>query len=375
VDRAIFRANPGYELVVWDRLSPGEQAVVSSIDEDPDRYGLLRPLAGTELDPHVISQDTALLYLTMQVPGPVPAYARTRAEGRLDDVLARLVLDHILEVEADGGFVSGPEAHELLLPAWNGTAAGRGRELSIAALRYGQALGDVSLEMLAFRLYLYGRRPASPRLQRRLGTEEAVAEALGLDAAGHVRTVLDRRWTEAPGGDSPWRMFWPKGANGSSRASENVKLYVSPRHSQLPETLVAVADVLAANPSSVGFKVGRDLGGITRPDKLVCYFRRLDDLRAAAVELQQQLDGVEPHGVPFTAPIDAEGLLSWGLDPAAARGESWRLRVARMLAEYLLAARTSRTGTREPWQVALERLKLAGVDPDTWVPTARMVEA
>jgi hypothetical protein len=187
-----------------------------------------------------------------------------------------------------------------------------------------------------------------------------------------VRELLARRWAEQPRDEGPWRMFWPKGANGSGKTSENVKLYVSPHYLQLPEALAAVADVLAANPASAGFKVGRDLGGILRPDKLVCYFRRLDDLRAAAVELQTRLKSVEPHGVPFTAPIDADGLLSWGLDPAIGTGESWRLRVSRMLAEYLLTARPS---TREPWQLALERLKLAGVDPDTWVPTARMVEA
>ena len=252
--RAVFRANPGYELVVWDRLSHDEQGAVASLDPDPDRYGVLRARPGTGLDPQVVSQDTALLYLTMQVAGPVPAYARDRAEGKLDDVLARLVLDRILEIEVDGDFVSGPEAHELLLPAWSGTAAGRARGLSIAALRYGQALGDVSLETLTIRLYLYGRRPVTPRSQRRLGTEQTVAEALGLDTGGRVRQLLRHRWAEEPAGDSPWRMFWPKGGNGSGRATENVKLYVSPHHRQLPEALVAVADVLAANPASVGFR-------------------------------------------------------------------------------------------------------------------------
>ena len=53
-------------------------------------------------------------------------------------------------------------------------------------------------------------------------------------------------------------------------------------------------------------------------------------------------------------------------------GESWRLRVTRLAAELLVDARSTGSETREPWQRALDRLRLAGIDPDTWVPSAQV---
>ena len=143
----------------------------------------------------------------------------------------------------------------------------------------------------------------------------------------------------------------------------------------LPSALAPAAEVLASTRSATAFKLGADLPGLCRPDKLVVYFDRLDDLRAVAEELRGRLAGQPAHGVPFTAAITDDGLLSWGADPPrgvdGVRSTSWRLWIARRLAEYLISARTSDGGVAA-WRFALDRLRLSGVDTDTWAPAGGM---
>jgi len=95
--------------------------------------------------------------------------------------------------------------------------------------------------------------------------------------------------------------------------------------------------------------------------------------------LKPRLHDCPAHGVPFTAALDDEGLLSWGVDPPASvqllewqPRESWRLWLTNRLANALLTAkRAPATATqRSPWQYALDRVRLEGIDIDTWTPSA-----
>jgi hypothetical protein len=146
------------------------------------------------------------------------------------------------------------------------------------------------------------------------------------------------------------------------------KLYVSPALDGMPEASAAVAGSLTTSPGARGFKVARDLVGLCRPDKIVAYFDRMDDLRHGASRIVEELAGTPAHGVPFTAAITLDGLVSWGVDPPSNRvaRTSWRAWVVERLAEYLRAA--GQDEDVEPWRFALERLRLAGVDTDSWVP-------
>jgi hypothetical protein len=160
-----------------------------------------------------------------------------------------------------------------------------------------------------------------------------------------------------------------------------VKLYVSPHPSSLPDAFSAWVGVSAA-VDALAFKVGRSVRGLLRPDKMVLYFAGLDDLAEGAERLRRTLDGCPAQGVPFTAAISADGLLSWGTDPPRAAqtplltmGESWRLWITNRLARALLAARASPSAAIEPWQFALDRVRLEGVDTETWAPGQRMWDA
>jgi hypothetical protein len=371
LQRTRLRANPDYELVLLDRLGAGERELVGEVDEDV--YGVLRPRDNTHLEARTVSADTALLFLSLAEPGPLPAYARARlAAPEIEQAIGRLVLDGVLELEHDGVFVGGAGAAAALLPERSEGGSGRIGSLSMAALRYGQELGSLEEPLVAMRMYLYGRLPASPALRERLPDEDAVAAWLGIDGGGSTEAALASGWSEVPrpdDGRAYWRSWRPRGA--SARHGSNFKLYVSPGLEGLPDALAAVAETLRGAPGLSAFKVGRDVDGICRPDKLVVYFDRLDDLHSAATTLHERLDGCPPHGVPFTAAIDRDGLLSWGSDPPRAPGGepagSWRLWIAERLAEYLARARRE-GGALEPSRFALERLGLAGVDADTWAP-------
>src|SRR5262249_29420130 len=115
------------------------------------------------------------------------------------------------------------------------------------------------------------------------------------------------------------------------------KLYVSPQVQAMPEAFAVVLDVLSTR--SAHFKIGSDAAGLLRPDKMVAYFGDQDSLLEVASELTKQLSGVAPHGVPFSAEITTNGLLSWGMDPPQTEHvltwqepESWRQWVVRRLA-------------------------------------------
>jgi hypothetical protein len=110
---------------------------------------------------------------------------------------------------------------------------------------------------------------------------------------------------------------------------------------------------------------------------MVAYFGHLDGLHDAAAALSTELSGCPAHGVAFTAAVTRDGLLSWGADPPTHRGTgvpstSWRMWVAERLAEYLVDARQDAPGEVQGWQYALRRLRLLGIDTETWVPTSRM---
>jgi hypothetical protein len=109
---------------------------------------------------------------------------------------------------------------------------------------------------------------------------------------------------------------------------------------------------------------------------MVVYFLEFAELQAMAAQLLEKLDGCRAQGVPFTAGIDAGGLLSWGIDPspeeASMHRESWRIRLCNLLAAALVQAKTTEQAGISAVRFAKERLRLEGVDTDTWAPTSAL---
>ena len=386
-----LRANPRYELVPFDRLEPELRRTLANLEKEPGFYGVLRPGDGSGLGVKSVDRDTALLFLTLREPGPLPAYVRSMAGESAARVAAQLVADGILEIAdiagVDGGFVSGPAAFGLLWEEGTEGRGGRLAELSLAALRYGQALviADIADPLrLSLRLYGFNRRPLTPAWKRRLADAAAVERHLGIGPGGPHRRLLDQGWsrTSRTSSSDVWLSWRRRGSNsdggGLPATGATWKLFVSPAPEALADGFGRILDALTA-ARTPQFKIGSDAAGLLRPDKMVAYFGSFERLAVAAEAVTERLGGTPAQGVPFTSEIGGGGLLSWGVDPPADQWsgrESWRLWLTHRLAVALLAGKmggkNAATSGVEPWRFALERLRLEGVDTDTWTPGGRL---
>jgi hypothetical protein len=391
LERAVFQSNARYELVLFDRLSAAEQELLADLRKQPELYGVLRPTDESGLSVKSVGRETALLYLTMREQGTLPEYARALAAADHGAGIARLVLDQILEIRHGDRFVSGGEAYELLYGARATPVAGnRLQQLSIAALRYGESLAVADVGELSLRLYNYHRLPITSRWRHMYGDPARVAERLGVASGGRYAAFLESRWqavTETGGDErsddrlgAGW-LSWVtrrQPAPQAGGATITHKLYVSPMP-EFVDNVFAITLKTLTETQALQLKVGADAEGLLRPDKCVAYFSSSDALRHAADALAPRLDGCPAHGVPFTAALDDEGLLSWGVDPPASQHllnwqprESWRFWLTNRLANALLTAKRASvtSATRyPPWQYALERVRLEGVDTTSWTPT------
>ena len=364
---ARFRANPAYTALPFNRLSAADRQAVSGQQVAADAYGVLLPATGSGLAPFIVGQDTALLFLTLHAPGPAPDYVAADPHGAGFRALKQLILDGVLEIEGPQGFVSGMDALAVL-GLESLTSRGALAELSVAAIRYAAALPGADAPTLAQKLYTYNRRPITQRLRDLLPTRAKVAQHLGLDGANG--SIPGSAWL--PADSTEFWLHFSARRPARNAGGISCKLYVGIAMEELSDCFAEIADALGRGGASQ-FKVAAELSGLMRPDKLVAYFSSKDDLLAAVQWLTPIVAERRIHAAPFTSDIAGGGLLSWGIDPAAGIGgmkSSWRQSICERLAMALVTSRTSRKPSPEPWRFALERLRLDGIDPETFVPTA-----
>jgi hypothetical protein len=371
-----FRAGRSYELVAFERLPESEQAAVCELRADPDFYGVLIPRPGTGRTIKALGKDTALLWYALQTPGVLPAFALTDDPGATRKRVASWLLDGVLEVEEGGRFVSGADAVTLL----EGPRAepdgimGKLQLLAHAALRYGESLRLDNAQELALRLYGFGRQPLTPSWSKALSTREAVMAFVAGEKGSAKRRELETEWLEpSPGKTRGW-LLWSHAHRSRSATGGVYKLYVSPEIHDVPEAFRTVLEVASLGVRS--FKIGADAAGLLRPDKLVLYFNEQEALFNTANRLSHLLKEVKAQGVPFSAAITNDGLLSWGMDPpdserllAWQEPESWRLWLVRRLAAAMIAAQSEGNETLSPGDFARARLRHQGVDVDGWTPS------
>lgn len=353
-DAADIRPCAAYELVRTAEKAEGERELLAFARGCP---AVLRPRE-PGLASLVINDATVAFYDAVARGAVPPCEARA---------LERLVLDRVLELRAEGRWVSGARAVSrfgLAEPA--PTPDDHVGRISHDALLYGQTLRTAGVTTLAQRLYFFNRRPLSASWQHRFPSRDAVSHALGLSRGGSARRRLapDHTLIEGPS----WFRVQRRGAPSSAQYRH--KLYVSPTPETLPEVFQTALQALVAHPRCT-FKVAATTAGLLRPDKFLAYFATAAEAMQMGLQLQRTLDGAPVHGVPFTTSIGMNGLVSRGLDPPGSEGvgaASWRSWLCETLATALVIWRASPTDGCEPWQFALHRIALAGVDPRTWRP-------
>jgi hypothetical protein len=341
------------------------------LGDGANEHVVLVPRSGSGITAKVLNGPAAEMVQGLAGAGYLPIEARTDGGAATNDAVARLVLDGALEIEDGDRFTSGPAAHAaVFMPGARAPASGPLAELSVEAIRYGQALAMADVGVLSRRLYGYGAVPRSPRWDGLVGLADDTAGLLGLGPGGRSRRMAGDYEAVA----NPNWLAWSRGPEDTGPRPElPFKLYVSPRPEALAECFPVVVGILAEQ-RVWSFKVGRGVLGLLRPDKLVAYLEGFDQLERVAGALAGALGDCPAHGVPFTAAASADGLLSWGMDPPSAelllgplRQESWRLWITNRLAGGLVHAQAA-GGPVEPWEFALDRIALEGVDPSTWLP-------
>lgn len=366
----IFRAGPSLELLPLERMPHEERVVLMAQSATRQTYGICR--ASPEQDWRAVDRDTALLLFTLRTPGRLPGFV----EGDKSSVgsLKRLVLDGILEVQQGESFVSVAAALDRPEPA---TPQGVVDRLTRQALEYGSRLDLEDAGQLAARLYFYHRYPATPHWMKRLDDPQ---RWLGIPSS-KTGDPFARHWQFRDRQSKGWLQWRQRRIRGSkSRGAlggQHLKLYVSPGLPAIGAAFAVLRDHLHGTRARA-FKIGADACGLLRPDKMVVYFDTLEDLSLATEKLAPALTNLPAHGVPFSAEISRDGMLSWGIDAPLhfsqrhGMQQSWRLWLVTRLAQYLLTARRAEDADVSPVAFALGRLELDGVDPRTWAPAENL---
>ena len=362
-----FRSSPCVELRPLASLEEREREPFRDVESDPEFCGLFVAKPPLVMTVKSAARQTVELFQSLRAPAKIARTLLEDEEFAFDVV--DLVLDGILEIESEVGFVSGADALDLL-PA---TVPEPGGALSREALLHAQELETNDPQRLAEALYHYNHIPISPFWRARFAGPDVILAHVGADR-GSLHGILDRDWTFSDDSSAwlAWRSLLAPLPGHPSAAT--YKLYVSPRPERIADAFEALVRVLALVPAT--FKMGNSAAGLLRPDKLVAYFATRQELDEAASLLLRELAGCDPHGVPFTGTVDAGGLLSWGLDPPESERKlawmprmSWRSWIAQRLAGALSIAKAARTApTAEAWRFALARIQRFGVDVASWTP-------
>jgi hypothetical protein len=357
--RARVRASRHY------RLEPSVAPAEAHDDGRSEWAGTLVPTREGWHRVQLVSRETAELFAALAEPAPLPA-------GVAGVAGARLVLDGILELEYDDGFHSGPETHAVFFA--NGAPAPRGAlgRISLDALRCASALALPDPRLISKCLYRYNTLPNSPAWQRRFPDSDAIT--LLFEKA----RVTKSAWTSfitTEGGVS-WRAWERPNAPAPLPRAPTYKLYLSPEPAALGAATCAVLALAGNRCAPFALKAGNNLPTLLRSEKLVVYFLSRDQLLEAADRLRPALAGVAAQGVPFTSELFGDGLASWGIDPGSEaeppgplRQLSWRRWITARLGVAMASAIAAGRGGLA-WQYALDRVRLDGVNPETWTAPA-----
>lgn len=358
----------------FDRLPAAEQGALKGLRADPQCYGILRPRNDARLTIKSVTTDVALLFLTLQNAAALPERILGVLGERCDRFIGAMVLDEVLQIDVSGEMLCGPAAIEVVAGESKSTESDRFiAMLSRRALQYAEALDVAQVRELADRLYAYNRIPASPRWRRLLCDRARVQSFLGIDR-GSLAATLYAGWVPLPADSTDGWIAWRSKRLAPKGGSRTYKLYLSPTCAAVGSVLGSVVEA-ASRFNAFHWKIGNDVNGLLRCDKLILYFQSFTELQTAAAHLIEKLAGCPSQGIPFTGELESRGLISWGIDPPREQRsvpwlerESWRGRICNRLASALILAKSAQRSKISPSRFAAVRVALEGIDTDTWTP-------
>ena len=375
-----LRANPDFEIVLLEQLPAGQQDSLSALRADPSFYGVVRSRTASGLSTKSVTHDTAALLAALKEPGRLPDDAVGDSSAEL--AVTQLIWDGVLQLKQGEKWICGPDACRFIA---SDSVKERDAlaDLSLQALQHAAALQTGATAELSGILYRYNTIPLTPQWLRRIPDQNTLREYLQIQPGGRNRRDLDVAWTQVSTADkhAAW-LIWVSRTVAVDPHRVAYKLYLSPLPAQLRDAFRVWLPAITA-AGAFHFKLGSNVRGLLRPDKMVAYFNDRAALDEAGKRISRDLAGCPAQGVPFTAEFGCDGLLSWGIDPPAEiavpawlRQQSWRQWICNRLGAALAVAKHYQSQAVPAWRFALERLRLDGIDVTSWAAAhaARQME-
>jgi hypothetical protein len=376
-----FRVSPFYTLREWNVLNPREKELISGLHDEADVYGVFSPTTpGSGQTVKVAYHELALIYFHLTQSPLLPHYLTGSPGDSLNQVIAQLVLDQVLEIKWNEKFVSGMHATEALFgKALYGHLQVPGfiSSLSKQGIEYALYLDEVEMKTIAHKLYTYNTTPWDSSLKRDFSETTDTRDYVFSASRSSLISIINKEWQliNDPAKD-PWlgwsRRYFDELSSGEIDKG-TYKLYISPVIRDLPKVMNVVLPILTAS-KAFSFKIGNGIQGLLRPDKMVAYFNNRSSMLQAAGELKNKFNDCKVQGVPFTAQIDDTGILSWGFDPPGSdvlspiEGGSWRCKITDQIALAIMQAKTEQPDHRRAIDFIGSKLFVAGIDPCDWTP-------
>lgn len=368
-----FLANPKWLLVEKGLLNQPGLPALADLLADENIFGIFK------LQNHKVSttskiayKDVALLFYHLNTPSPLPAFIKNSYDDETNAMIAKLVSDEILSIKTEEGFVSGADAGKCLFKTETDATANTKNflsQLSEKAIAFALKYKNVDQSFIATSLYTFNTLPI-------LNAERIndVERFLGIGLNTPLEKELLKEWIKHPPTKSyNWIMWSRRQETATTHVSVTYKLYVSPALFCFKEVFAKTVSLLSAS-NAFGFKTGADHNGLARPDKFIIYFSSYNDMLITAKKLKKMLTGYAVHGVPFTAQLDDNGLISWGIDPPSdeviqqLEGGSWRAGVAEKISAAITHAAANNISEDKIINHIQQKMLTERIDPSTWTP-------
>ena len=362
-------------MTEWKLLNQDEKETLAALHEETEVYGLFLPVANLQaLTSKVAYKKIAMLYFHLEHCSGLPHYLEASESN--NDLIARLVIDDIIQVKWNGRYVGGSEA----LPALYGgdifdadIVPNYLSMLSMQAIRFGWMLDQPDTTSLSTQLYKYNTTPWDYLDRTNFYSKQSVKQFLFGSTSPHDLNMLESAWTYSRSSESKGWLAWMRPTQSMSKNGyeRTYKLYVSPVIEDLP-LLFSKSLPIITGSTAISFKIGSSLGGLLRPDKMVVYFDDFNSLVDAAALLEKECNTVRAQGVPFSSQLDARGLLSHGEDPLMIDFPekidtgSWRVIVSNELASAIILSKAAQLNWNQSVAFAKARLLCAGIDMNNW---------
>lgn len=385
----IFRLNPIFEIIPVEELTEKQRTGFRRILSGKNIHSLLHAPGKAEFSVKALNQPLAEFLENLREPQRVKDLLvkfREESDKEIRQLLIQLILDGVLEVESNGGYLSGIEAlNKVISPAAHTAARDESRnktfthEISKRALEFTLLSVYKHPRDLAWILYNFNRLPMNRARRLRLPDEESVSRFLDLDEDGcwqgmseQIQPIAAERDDE--GNYKPFFQVWRSWRIGQKRKGKEAagyKVYLCP----MPEDVPAVFKLVRENVAGTGahaMKTARVASALLRCDKLIVYFRSISEALEFVEGLRKGTSSFRGQGIPFSYQVNRESpMISIGVDPPGKFGidNSWRRYVTDKLALAIQGCHREKADS--PLEYIRTNMRIFGVDIDEWRPVNR----